>query len=160
MRSNRHHSKVSFFSGRTSCFKVFERFLRFPAFSFGLSVFMIRKRNSLQGLFIYITQVIFLKTKSYCLVSGLFRFWNFSSSIYQGVIWHCSINFARLGNILSVFVKMCSIKVDVLQVILVDNLTIGSGHTLSEILCIFLFLATNLYWFLSFHLAYWERICL
>ena len=87
-----------------------------------IKVFIIRKWNSLQGPFMHVSGVIFQRAKSYFLVSVVFCFRDFSSAIYQRVIWFRSINYAWLREIFSwVFVKMWSIKVEVLQVILVGQ---------------------------------------
>ena len=56
-----------------------------------IKVFINREWNSLQGLFIHIRRVILQRAKSYFLVSVVFCFRDFSSAIYQRVIWYRSM---------------------------------------------------------------------
>ena len=196
------------FSGRPSCFNVFQSFLGFAVFSFSFSskyaffffliyilncvlcslslvyifcaiyvfdsdcltgsygvyytvkpgnkiiisivriikIFIIRKWNSLQGPFIHIKQVTFQRAKSYFLVSVVFCFQDFSSTIYQRVIWYRSINYACWEIFSWVFVKMWSIKVEVLLVILVGE-SINWLRPYIKQNSFYLFIqATNFYW--------------
>ena len=80
-------------------------------------VFIIRKWNSLQGLFIQISRVILQRGKSYFLVSVVFRFRYSSSTINQRVIWYHSLIINCTW--LRVFVKILLIKLEVIHIILV-----------------------------------------
>ena len=119
-----------------------------------IKVFIIRKWNSLQGPFIHIRRVIFQRAKSYFLVSVVFRFRDFSSAIYQRVIWYRSINYADWEIFSWVFVKMWSIKVEVLLVIMVGQ-SINWLRPYIEQNSLYLFISGNkflLSFFISFDL--------
>ena len=74
-----------------------------------INVFLLRTWNSFQGPFIYIRRVIFQRPKSYFFVSVVFCFRDFSSAIYQRVIWYRGINYAWPRDI---FLRICENEVN------------------------------------------------
>ena len=119
------------------------------------------KWNSLQGPFMNISGVILQRAKIYFLASVVFRFRDFSNTIFLKKWSNITVSITPDWKIFSwVFVKMWSMKVEVLLVILIVQSIIWLRPYIEQnYLCLFISgnKSLSIFWF---HLAYWEHICL